>query len=59
MIFITIPLGCPSRMCLIKTFTRKNPLEKILVKEKEYNISINGKRVQNIIISPPHENSYI
>jgi hypothetical protein len=37
-IFITLPLGCPSRMWLIKTFTKKTQWEKILVKEKEYNI---------------------
>jgi len=38
-IFITLSLGCPSRICLIKTLLEKNPMEKtILVKGKEYNI---------------------
>ena len=37
-IFITLPLGCPSRMCLVKTFTRKNPVGKN---------SSEGKRVQH------------
>jgi len=27
-IFITLPFGCPSRICLIKTLLEKNPMEK-------------------------------
>ena len=27
-LFITLPLGCPSRICLIKTLLEKNPLGK-------------------------------
>jgi len=38
-IFITLPLGCLPRICLIKTLLEKNPVgKKNLVKEKEYNI---------------------
>lgn len=38
-LFITLPFGCPWRICLIKTFTKKKSKgKKILVKEKEYNI---------------------
>jgi hypothetical protein len=37
-ILITLPLGCPSRICLIKTLLEKTQREKISVKEKEYNI---------------------
>jgi len=38
-IFITILLGYPSKIYLIKNILRKNSMEKkILVKEKEYNI---------------------
>ena len=34
--FITLPLGCPQIMCLVKTLLEKTLWEKILVKEKEY-----------------------
>jgi hypothetical protein len=37
-LFITLPLGCPSRMCLIKTLLEKNPAGKN---------SSEGKRVQH------------
>jgi len=36
LLFITLPLRCPSRICLIKTLLEKTRWEKILVKEKEY-----------------------
>jgi len=42
-IFLTLPLGCPSRICLIKTLQRKNPMEKNLSE---------GKKVQYLIICP-------
>jgi len=47
LIFITLPFGCSSRICLIKTLLEKNPMEKkILVEEKEYNILLSH--------NPPH-----
>jgi hypothetical protein len=36
--FITLPLGCPSGYASLKSYLEKTLLEKIPVKEKEYNI---------------------
>jgi len=41
-IFITLPLECPSKICLIKTLQEKNPMKK---KTRE------GKRVQHPFVS--------
>jgi len=41
-IFITLSLGCPSKICLIKTLLRKIPMGKNLSE---------GKRVQHSFVS--------